>query len=198
MTVRTEQRSPGGRPRVRSREGGYTLVEVAVAVAVLSVLSVVALPQVVKHLYGGQTAALAENLDGLNHAIQMFRVDVGRYPSRLSYLSAPPPGGATDSCGREILTLVNWRGPYVDRSIPGTGMVSGTSIIQNGVRRNPMASSSFGTLLIDVTDVDRELAEQMEAAFDGNADFGAGTIVWVESATTGQGLLTYNIPSREC
>jgi prepilin-type N-terminal cleavage/methylation domain-containing protein len=184
---------------VRSRGAGFTLVEVIVALVVVALLAGVVMTQVVGRLTGGETAALSQDLRGLSDAIVSFRGDVRRFPSQLGHLVSTPASGATDTCGRLIPDdfLEEWRGPYLDRGIPSTGLVSGTSVIRNDLRRDPSTYSSFGILYLDVEGVDQEVAERIEAAFDGNADFGGGSVRWTDSGG-GRGTLSYGIPIRGC
>jgi hypothetical protein len=57
-----------------------------------------------------------------------------------------------------------------------------------------VAGTLSGLLYFDVPGVDREVADALEAAFDGNGDFAGGTITW----TAATGTLSYAMPVRGC
>jgi type II secretion system protein G len=175
--------------------GGFTLVELLVGLLILGLLAGVMVPQVVSRLRQGETATLAQNLSAVSRAAYAFQKDVGRFPGRLEYL-ATTPSAAQSSCLTSIANVSAWKGPYLARQIPATGLVSGSYVISNTLRRVPANTSATlgGLLYFDVPGVDREVADRLEAAFDGNADFAAGTISW-SSAT---GTLSYAMPVRGC
>lgn len=175
-------------------------MEVLVVVVIATIIAVVLVPQVLSRLNTGGAAALAQNLSGIAKSLQEYRADVGRYPSRLAYLAAPPPSGATDTCGRTLppQNIAGWNGPYLDREVGSSGIVTGSATINNDIVRVPQTYSQTGTLFLQATDVDRAVVDELEAAFDGDEDFATGVIRWAEVGGQGVGVLTYAIPIRAC
>jgi general secretion pathway protein G len=92
------------RRRNERSEAGFTLVELLVVLAILGLLVAVATPQVIKYLGRAKVSTAQIQIDGLKTALDMFLVDVGRYPTQQEGLEAlvQNPG-----------TMTNWHGPYV-------------------------------------------------------------------------------------
>jgi general secretion pathway protein G len=90
----------------RSRTAGFTLLELLVVLMILGLLAAVATPQVLKYLSRARTQSAALQIHNLAAAIDLYRLDVGRYPSEqeglISLVEAPT-------------ATPNWNGPYVKR-----------------------------------------------------------------------------------
>lgn len=185
-------------PGIVRRAGGFTLVEIGVGLVLIALLAGVLIPAVLSRLDSGQAATLASNLNALDEAIGTFRHDVGRYPSQLVYLATAPPVGAEDTCDRVIPNVAAWNGPYLARSITTAGIRSGNSTIQNTIGRDPETFTSTGTMLVNVSDVDQQVAEELERSFDTTVDYAAGAIRWVAVGGSGMGTLTYATSIRGC
>lgn len=183
----------------RAPSRGFTLVEITVAIAILALLAMVLVPQLLSRLTGGQATALASSLSAVSTGVESFRGDIGRYPSTLVHLS-DEPSSADDLCDRSIPAnlLSNWSGPYLNRRITTSGIVSGNSTIQATLRREPETYSGFGDLLIDAAGVDLDVAQELEEAFDGNGNLSSGTIRWAADEAANRGTLSYAIPVRGC
>ena len=188
----------GSRTRKRRRNGGFTLVEVAVGLVLIALLAGVLIPAVLNRLDSGQATTLATNLSALDEAIGTFRQDVGRYPSQLVHLGTAPAVGTLDTCDRVIPNVAAWNGPYLARAVTTAGIRSGDATILNAIDRDPEDFSSTGTMLIIVSDVDQLVAEELERSFDTTADYTAGAIRWDAVGGSGMGTLTYATSIRGC
>lgn len=90
----------------RTHRRGFTLVELLVVLAILSLLFAVVSPQVMKHLGRAKTQTAKMEVKNYGVVLDMFRIDVGRYPKQeegLSSLAKKPDG------------LESWKGPYVEK-----------------------------------------------------------------------------------
>ena len=182
------------------RRAGFTLLEVVITLAIVAMLAAVLTPQVLSRMTSASSATLLSTLTGLQDAATAHRGDTGRYPQTLGQLTTEPTSGVRDSCGRLVpgSALDAWSGPYLDRNVATTGIEIGGSVIAATVRRVPATYSDVGTLYIDVTGVDKEVADEMERSMDGTIDYANGSILWSQVGTTGRGTLSLASPVRGC
>lgn len=172
-----------------------TMVEILLALAILAILAAVVIPTTAGQLRQGHSSALASQLVNLRDAIGNYRENVGAYPVSLSQLTTQPVAGSDDSCGIDLsgAEIAGWRGPYINQNIVGNMPVGNASVAAALTRVT--VSGTTGLLRISATGVDPDIAADLEAQFDGNANFGTGTILWT---STGGGTLTFQIPVRGC
>lgn len=91
---------------VPRQDGGFTLLELLVVLAILGLLAAIAAPQVLKHLGGARSDAARIQVQNLATTLDLYRLETGRYPSEREGLVAlveRPPGDPT------------WDGPYLKR-----------------------------------------------------------------------------------
>ncbi|SDB74780.1 type II secretion system major pseudopilin GspG [Belnapia rosea] len=91
----------------REAQHGFALIELLVVLAILGMLAAVAAPQALRYLGSARHNAAKLQLQGLSSALDLFQLDVGRYPSReegLAALVQRPTGQA------------RWNGPYVRKT----------------------------------------------------------------------------------
>jgi general secretion pathway protein G len=99
--------SPQSKPRdCNHHAAGFTLLELLVVLVILGLIAAFAVPQVMKYLGGAQSDAAKIQISNLSTAIDLYRLDVGRYPSQGEGLEAlvARPGG-----------IDRWNGPYVKK-----------------------------------------------------------------------------------
>jgi general secretion pathway protein G len=91
--------------KIRSEEG-YSLVELLVVLAIIVLLGTIAVPQLLKYLdKAKQDTALAQ-IQSLGATIDLFKLDVGRYPTQEEGL---------DVLVTKPADLEGWNGPYLKR-----------------------------------------------------------------------------------
>lgn len=86
---------------------GFTLVELLVVLAILSLLVGIAVPQIFKYYSHAKEDAAKVQMQAIATGLDLFMLDVGRYPTKdegLKALVEAPPG------------LNNWHGPYISKS----------------------------------------------------------------------------------
>jgi general secretion pathway protein G len=90
------------------RSEGFTLIELLVVLVILGLLAGIVAPNVIRYLGRAKTDTARVQIKQLDHALEQFYLDNGRYPSNEESLNAlvTPPGQAS-----------NWHGPYV-KSVP--------------------------------------------------------------------------------
>ena len=70
----------------RKGQGGFTLVELLVVIALISLLAAMAVVQYRNSVQSGKEAALKTNLFRMRDAIDQYYADKGKYPSSLDSL----------------------------------------------------------------------------------------------------------------
>lgn len=85
---------------------GVTLVELLVVLAIIGLLAVVAVPQVTRVLSKAKSDTAAVSLQAISSALDMYRLDVGRFPTEDEGLAAlvARPGDSP-----------KWFGPYIKK-----------------------------------------------------------------------------------
>ncbi|QFY42270.1 type II secretion system protein GspG [Candidatus Methylospira mobilis] len=86
------------------RCAGFTLIELLVVLAIIGLLAGLVGPQVIKHLGESKSKAARVQLEELSSALDMYRIDNGRYPTSeegLDVLIEAPSNAA------------GWNGPYL-------------------------------------------------------------------------------------
>jgi general secretion pathway protein G len=89
------------------RDAGFTLLEMLVVLAIMGLLAAVIAPQVLRYLGSSRTQTAKVQIQNVNAALELFRLDVGRYPSQDEGLNAlvTPPTSAP-----------GWNGPYMQKA----------------------------------------------------------------------------------
>lgn len=90
----------------RRTQRGFTLLELLVVLVILGLLAAVAGPQVMKHVGGAKSSTAKLQIDEFGAALDMYKLEVGRYPNSQEGLQAlsEAPAGAS-----------NWNGPYLKK-----------------------------------------------------------------------------------
>lgn len=91
-------------------EAGFTLVELLVVLVILVLLASLVAPRVVGYLGSSRTKVAKVQIQSLSTALELYKVDIGRYPTTIEGLKAlvEAPAGTT-----------SWNGPYLaKREVP--------------------------------------------------------------------------------
>ena len=85
-------------------DDGYTLTEMLVVIALIALIAAVLTPQLIGQMTRARAKTAQLQLDTVAAAVEIFRTDVGRYPTKAEGLQAlvSDPGG-----------VQGWTGPYL-------------------------------------------------------------------------------------
>ena len=91
-------------PKHEQRAAGFTLIELLVVLVILGLLAGLVGPNVMKYVGSSKVEVARAQLEDLAAGLDLFKLDVGRYP--------------TDDEGLEVLvegndTIPGWNGPYL-------------------------------------------------------------------------------------
>lgn len=110
--------------RSGKRRRGFTLVELLVVLAILALLAGIVGPKVLGQLGGAKAKTAGVQIADLEKTLELFKLDVGRYPTADEGLEAlvKKPASATAWSGPYLkggVPLDPWSHPYVYK--PGAG-----------------------------------------------------------------------------
>jgi len=93
-------------------QAGFTLIELLVVMVILGLLAALVVPNYIRQGEKSKVQTTKAQIELLGTALDMFRLDVGRYPNSQEGLEAlrQAPSG-----------LNRWDGPYLKKEIPRDG-----------------------------------------------------------------------------
>jgi general secretion pathway protein G len=89
------------------REAGFTLLEMLVVLAIMGLLAAIVAPQVMKYLGTSKTQTAKVQVQNITSALELYRLDVGRYPTPDEGLAALVAAPAS---------APGWNGPYLRKA----------------------------------------------------------------------------------
>jgi len=87
---------------------GFTLVELLVVLAILGLLAGLVGPRVLGQLDGAKTKTATVQIKDLEQAAELFKLDVGRFPTTAEGLNALV----------QKVSVPGWNGPYLKKGLP--------------------------------------------------------------------------------
>ncbi len=102
-----DQAAGRARHEARRGEAGFTLVELLVVLIILGLIAAFAAPQVIKFVGGAKTDSAQIQIERLSGVLDLYRLQVGRYPSDDEGLNALMEAPAD---------APNWDGPYLKKA----------------------------------------------------------------------------------
>lgn len=195
-------RHPAARPATPLRvRGGFTLMEILVALVLIGLLVGALTPTVVNQLGRGEVTRVVDDLGTISTAAQTFRVDVNRHPGDLDDLAT----SLTEAGNRDVTgsaypagLAARWAGPYLEAGGLRSDSTLHTGLggaIMNGFGTTDWNGQAYLTVL--VSGIARPDAEAISLALDGEADVSptsdaAGQVRWTADET----LIYLAVPVR--
>ena len=110
-SMRSTKMKHGGKRRAsddaRSPEAGFTLLELLVVLAIMGLLAAIIAPQVLRYLGSSRSQSAKIQIQNIDTALQLFRLDVGRFPTTGEGLAALVTAPQA---------VANWNGPYLQKA----------------------------------------------------------------------------------
>jgi len=88
----------------KKRESGFTLIELLVVLVILGLLAGLVGPNVMKYVGSSKVEVARAQLEDLSAGLDLFKLDVGRYPNSDEGLQVLVEGNDT---------IPGWNGPYL-------------------------------------------------------------------------------------
>lgn len=93
----------------RRTQGGFTLLELLVVLVVLGLLAGIVAPKYFAQLGRSEVKVAKAQIEGLSKALDLYRLEVGHYPSTEQGLQALVTAPADEP---------RWTGPYLQKKLP--------------------------------------------------------------------------------
>jgi len=117
-------------------EGGFTLIEILVVIAIIALIMSLVGPRVLNYLGESKVKAAKIQIQSFGSALDLFNLDTGRYPSTGEGLTAlvQSPG-----------TIPTWNGPYLKGGVLPNDPWGKTYFYRSPGEHGPYDIMSYGS-----------------------------------------------------
>lgn len=122
--------------RLSNKQRGFSLIELMIVLVILGLIAGIVGPQAMKYLGKGKTQSAKVQIENLSAALDMYRLEVGNYPTTSDGLKAlvTAPSGAR-----------GWNGPYLKKGdVPKDPWNNDYQYKRPGSNDHPYDLYSFG------------------------------------------------------
>ena len=105
------RRNPKSKIQNLKSGGGFTLIEIMLVVIIIGVLAAMVVPRLVGRTEQAKIARAKSDLSAIGLALDLYELDVGRYPESLEELAAKDPPSS-------VAEGTKWNGPYLKKGLP--------------------------------------------------------------------------------
>jgi len=122
--------------RRRRDEGGFTLIEILVVITIIALIMSLVGPRVLNYLAESKVKAAKIQIQSFGSALDLFNLDVGRYPSSNEGLAAlvQSPGN-----------IPSWNGPYLKGGVVPTDPWGNAYVYRSPGEHGPYDILSYGS-----------------------------------------------------
>jgi prepilin-type N-terminal cleavage/methylation domain-containing protein len=166
-------------------KAGFTLPEVLVTVAIVSVLAAIVVPTVTNQLGKGDDTQFQTTIKNVQTGITAFVSDTRHFPRRISHLYNAITG-QNDLSGTAYTATVasKWKGPYVSGSLPlGDSLSMGLAFMRDSLVDSNLVAGTSGFVIASLGGVlTQSAAARLDSLIDAGNGFDAGVLQWSPNA----------------
>jgi prepilin-type N-terminal cleavage/methylation domain-containing protein len=164
-----------------AQKAGFTLPEVLVTVAIVSVLAAIVVPTVTNQIGKGDDTQFQTTISNVRTGITAFVSDTRHFPRRVSHLYNAITG-QNDLSGTAYSTAVvnRWKGPYVSGALAlGDSAQMGLSFMQDSLVDSNLVAGTSGQVIASLSGVlTQGAALRLDSLIDAGNGFNAGVLQW--------------------
>lgn len=166
-----------------AKRAGFTLPEVLVTVAIVSVLAAIVVPTVTSQIGKGDDTRFATSITNVRTGITAFVSDTRKFPRRVSHLFNAITATQTELFGTPYGATVaaRWRGPYTSGSLPdGDSLPMSLAFMRDSLVDSSLAGvGGTGFMIASLMGVTTlATAARLDTLIDGANGFDAGILQW--------------------
>ena len=165
----------GGRKR-----SGFTLPEVLVTVAIVSVLAAIVVPTVTSQIGKGDDTRFTTNITNVRTGITAFVSDTRKFPRRISHLYNSITG-QNDLFGTAYTATVasRWRGPYTSGSLTlGDSLPMSLAFMLDSLIDSNLVSGTSGNVIASLSTLTLSEVSRLDTLIDAGNGQDAGILQW--------------------
>ena len=121
-----------------SAGAGFTLLEMLVVLAIIAIVAALIGPKLFSNVERASITAATAQVKSLRGAVEVFRLDTGRYPTQQEGLAA------LSKAPNDPAIAARWRGPYLDEAVTLDPWKSPYQYSLPGIDGQPFALYSYG------------------------------------------------------
>lgn len=171
--------------RNRTGRSGFTLPEVLVTVAIVSVLAAIVVPTVTSQIARGEETRFQTTITNVRTGITAFVSDTRKLPRRVSHLFNPI-SGQNDLFGSAYAGIVagRWRGPYVSGALTlGDSLDMSLGFMRDSLVDSNLVSGTSGYIVASILGVTTQAqAARLDTLIDAANGSDAGVLQWTPAS----------------
>ena len=176
-----------------AKRSGFTLPEVLVTVAIVSVLAAIVVPTVTSQIGKGDETRFQTSITNVRTGITAFVSDTRKFPRRLSHLFNPITG-QNDLSGAAYGAAVEsrWKGPYTSGALNlGDSLSLSLAFMQDSLIDSNLVAGTSGQVIASLSGITTAAAAaRLDTLIDAGNGSTAGILQW---AALGDGNLKLQI-----
>lgn len=166
---------------------GFTLPEVLVTVAIVSVLAAIVVPTVTSQISKGDETQFQTTVTNIRTGVTAFVSDSRRFPRRISQLFNPITATDNDLFGAAYGggIVPRWKGPYVSGALPlGDSLsIALSAFMRDSLIDSNLVSGTGGYVIASLQGITTQaLAARLDTLIDAGNGFDTGVLQWTPNA----------------